>query len=513
MNHKRLHSILFFFAFLFLQISQGISQGSHHGGHFNPDSLTIISITGTTIIDSSTFHPTYFIDENGDEIADFILNFGPYWYQPDSGNASRPKSGDAITIKGGEHNTGNMTLPIVVVYEINNEFWRDPYTPTWANLGSHFHGGGHHQNGFTGFAFGWMHDSLKIDTINGTAVIDTTFIIKHYYLDETGDGRPDYFLNFGPPWYEPLSGASRPDEGDQITIVGGILEHTAQSMIVVFEINGLVWRDSLSFGSHFGGGWFHKNMVNPHFIHAPFDTADWMMIHPGWHQGGHHGQMMPDSLFGQMLQLFPQNMPNNENQNIFAGYEIGMFFPDGMNGMWQGGGGNHMNFGSLIQMQLHYNDIQIQGFKIDESTIGVKYWDSHNSSWAIVTDANIDMVNNIVTFSQNQLSNFIILTGETQVSSIENTKKLITDGFLLTQNYPNPFNPSTTIEFELQKSSRVVLTIYNVLGQPISEILNSKLNQGTHRINFNSDNLPSGIYFYELKVENNRQIRKMTLMR
>jgi hypothetical protein len=407
-----------------------------------------------------------------------------------------------------------MVLPVIVVYEINGEFWRDPYDPLWNNMGHHQHGGGHHQGGCNGWGFGWMHDSLQVDTLMGTALVDTTFFFEHYYLDETGNGEPDYFLNFGPYWYEPPSGATRPNDGDPITIVGGVLNRPTLPMVVVFEINGLVWRNSTQFGPNFGGGWIYSNMNTSKQIHTPFDPDDWMNVNPGWHQGGgggHHG-MMPDTLFCQILELFPQNIPNGGNQNIFAGYEMGMFAHDSSNMMWQGGCGGHAMFGSNAQFQLHYNDIQIQGFNIDENTVKAKYWDSHSSSWIDVSGV-VDPVNNTVTFSASEISNFIVLTGTEMTTGVSESEQLIVDGFNLKQNYPNPFNPQTTIEFKLKEQSHVILSVYNGLGQKLMTLLDEPMTAGVHQQTFDGKNLPSGIYFYQLKVDGQSKVKKMELLK
>ncbi len=69
-------------------ISVTLSQG--HGGHHNPDSLEIVTVSGYAIVDSSFMHPVYYLDEDNDGVEDYHLNFGPYWYEPDSSNATRP---------------------------------------------------------------------------------------------------------------------------------------------------------------------------------------------------------------------------------------------------------------------------------------------------------------------------------------------------------------------------------------------------------------------------------------
>ena len=85
---------------------------------------------------------------------------------------------------------------------------------------------------------------------------------------------------------------------------------------------------------------------------------------------------------------------------------------------------------------------------------------------------------------------------------------------MLSQNYPNPFNPSTSIEFELKEDARVKLTVYNVLGEEVAELVNGEINAGTHKVEFNGANLASGIYVYRLDAGNKFiETRKMVLMK
>ncbi|NOZ75190.1 MAG: T9SS type A sorting domain-containing protein, partial [FCB group bacterium] len=76
---------------------------------------------------------------------------------------------------------------------------------------------------------------------------DTTWVRPVYYLDVDEDGVSDYVLNFGPPWYVPEdSTLSRPQAGDFITVTGYEMTESMmwdQSVIIVTELNGQVWRD------------------------------------------------------------------------------------------------------------------------------------------------------------------------------------------------------------------------------------------------------------------------------
>ncbi len=76
----------------------------------------------------------------------------------------------------------------------------------------------------------------------------------------------------------------------------------------------------------------------------------------------------------------------------------------------------------------------------------------------------------------------------------------IPSGFVLHQNYPNPFNPSTKIRFDIAKSSLVKIIIYDVLGNEIATLVNSRLTPGTYETDFDSAEYSSGIYFYKLIV-------------
>lgn len=503
------------FTILFLGVFTILSAQMHGGGQYDPDSLETVSVTGIVITETTAFHSIYYLDIDNDAIADYHLNFGPWWYQPDSSNAVLPENGEEITVEGGLHDAYNMDLSVIVVYEINGEFWREPFYAFWNDLDGHFDGGMGHMGNHNGYAYGWMHDSLETISLSGTALVDTTFFMNQYYLDTNNDTIPEYFLNFGPWWYEPESGAERPGDGDEVEIAGGLMSGHNFDMVVVFEINGEVWRDSSYFAGHQGGGWIHSGMDSSKSIYNPYDHGDHMRVEPGWHQSGgqHGGGMMSDSLFCQFLELYPGDMPNAENENPFMGFEIGMFDPSGANQMMNGGQmGSHLNFNNEAHFQFEYNDIQILGNNIDENTIQAKYWDDQTSSWKQINNISVNVETNSLTFSSSEIPNYIIITAD-NVTSVKNDAEIKPKEFTLKQNYPNPFNPSTVIEFSLAKSAKVELNIYNILGQKISTLTNKNLDAGIHKYQFNGSSLTSGIYFYEIKANENRRVKKMSLLK
>ena len=98
-----------------------------------------------------------------------------------------------------------------------------------------------------------------------------------------------------------------------------------------------------------------------------------------------------------------------------------------------------------------------------------------------------------------------------------NAKPLTKYKFSMQQNYPNPFNPKTQIHYQIEKAELVNLTIYNLLGDKIIELIDEHQIAGNHSYNFNINSiqskLSSGIYFYVLRSGNQQLIRKMMVLK
>jgi Zinc carboxypeptidase/Secretion system C-terminal sorting domain len=91
--------------------------------------------------------------------------------------------------------------------------------------------------------------------------------------------------------------------------------------------------------------------------------------------------------------------------------------------------------------------------------------------------------------------------------------------FRLYPNYPNPFNPSTNIRFDLANEAQVKLTVYDMLGREVAQLVNGVKPAGTHSILFDGAALASGIYYYRLEIQSAAEakkfveVRKMALMK
>ena len=85
--------------------------------------------------------------------------------------------------------------------------------------------------------------------------------------------------------------------------------------------------------------------------------------------------------------------------------------------------------------------------------------------------------------------------------------------YKLYNNYPNPFNPSTKIRYSLPVKSNVNLQIYDAAGKEVASLVDGEQPAGEHEINFDAENLTSGVYFYKLQAGSFIQTKKMLLLK
>ncbi len=116
--------------------------------------------------------------------------------------------------------------------------------------------------------------------------------------------------------------------------------------------------------------------------------------------------------------------------------------------------------------------------------------------------------------------NVNLKSGEDVVISNAAIQKLMVSGelvpaeYALEQNYPNPFNPTTMIEFSLPENvGNVKLSIYNMLGEKVAELVNTSLAAGKYQYQWNAQNDATGIYIYELRTDKFVSVKKMLLLK
>lgn len=99
------------------------------------------------------------------------------------------------------------------------------------------------------------------------------------------------------------------------------------------------------------------------------------------------------------------------------------------------------------------------------------------------------------------------------ITSVEFIDGLLPSIYKLEQNYPNPFNPLTTIKYQLPKNSFITLTVYDVLGRMVAELVNKQQNAGFYEVKFDASALASGVYIYSIRTENFNAVKKLMLIK
>ncbi|HEX2867151.1 MAG TPA: T9SS type A sorting domain-containing protein [Ignavibacteriales bacterium] len=85
--------------------------------------------------------------------------------------------------------------------------------------------------------------------------------------------------------------------------------------------------------------------------------------------------------------------------------------------------------------------------------------------------------------------------------------------YALSQNYPNPFNPTTVINYEIPKASKVMLKVYDMLGREVTTLVNELKEMGRYSVKFDASELPSGTYIYEIRANDFVKSGKMLLLK
>ena len=98
------------------------------------------------------------------------------------------------------------------------------------------------------------------------------------------------------------------------------------------------------------------------------------------------------------------------------------------------------------------------------------------------------------------------------VVGVSDNNKILSE-FRLDQNYPNPFNPSTKISFQIPELSFVTLKVYDFLGNEVTTLVNEQKSAGIYEVNFDGNELTSGIYFYRLTSGNYSDTKKIILLK
>ncbi len=154
----------------------------------------------------------------------------------------------------------------------------------------------------------------------------------------------------------------------------------------------------------------------------------------------------------------------------------------------------------------------VYALKVHDNNIYMAYTDYVAPDTVTILDSEANLVTHLKVGAIP--GDFAFLPGSTDIE--ENTQ--LADKFELKQNYPNPFNPVTDIQYTLAQKTRVKLSVYNMLGQHITTLVNQSQTPGLKTIQWNAvdshgNKVPTGVYFYRLEIMGESFVRKMVYMK
>lgn len=319
----------------------------------------------------------------------------------------------------------------------------------------------------------WYEDSLAVVQLVGRVqVVQDTVRPPNsfYFLDVDEDRLPDYRLSFGPPWYNPPGPVRRPDNGDNVTIVGGLLTYADPPTVVVFMINGAPWRD-IRGGGHGGHGGYRPytyEHCNGEISHS----------NPLFHEFPAIIEIL--GVVEIPLCVPPPNNPPGIFAFRTAGAQERIYLNFGVD--WTGIPGNGVE------------TVHIVG--------GLIVPDMDSEPWVIVYEMN---------------GQFVREPGDTTnlVAMGVAAKPIppIPASHLTAVNYPNPFNAATTIEYTIPISGQVELDVFDVTGRLAATLVNGYCRAGVHTVLWDGGDSPSGIYLYRVNLNGTTTIGRMVLLK
>lgn len=148
------------------------------------------------------------------------------------------------------------------------------------------------------------------------------------------------------------------------------------------------------------------------------------------------------------------------------------------------------------------------------NTLWVRSYNGETGGSDLSNIIKLDAGNNVIVTGNSPGNGQDIVTLKySQIVGISQISNELPGKFSLSQNYPNPFNPATTINFSIPEKTFVRLEVYNISGELAAQPVNSLLNAGFYSAALDASGLASGVYFYTLTAGNEKQTKKMILIK
>ncbi|MBT3479682.1 MAG: choice-of-anchor B family protein [Candidatus Marinimicrobia bacterium] len=253
-----------------------------------------------------------------------------------------------------------------------------------------------------------------------------------------------------------------------------------------------------------------SDKANPQII-SKFDNAQFGYFHQGWLSQDQKFFFVNDELneyngYDEYQTTVIFDLTDLDNPIILSKYNSGLKTID------------HNNYvvGNLLYQSNYSAGLRILNIRNPENPVEVAFFDTFISGDRV---GFVGSWSNYPYFSSGNIlvssigeGLYILKPTEGGNLSTEDDS-IIPENFDLKQNYPNPFNPVTQIQYELPLAGEIVLTLYNTLGVEIMQLDKGIKSAGIHQISFDGSNLPTGIYFYQLRTGNFVKTKKMSLIK
>lgn len=152
----------------------------------------------------------------------------------------------------------------------------------------------------------------------------------------------------------------------------------------------------------------------------------------------------------------------------------------------------------------------------------ISYYSGTDTTWRYSTELaeGLGLVSEFTSHMQGSFLQGAIINGIQYgtITSVREGEPKLPDSFVLAQNYPNPFNPETQIRFQLTRTQKITLKVFNTLGQEIRTLIDERKAAGFYSIQWdgtdqNGHRAPSGFYLYQIEAGGSRETKKMLLIR
>ena len=181
------------------------------------------------------------------------------------------------------------------------------------------------------------------------------------------------------------------------------------------------------------------------------------------------------------------------------------------------GGGGNSNFGEILVADTSNVNtrVELQEGNHLYHNLWVAGLDTIPGNVRIMEGDSFEKLRGVLFFS---FSNYKLVPRKADdfvgyTTDIDDITNGVVSSYQLTQNYPNPFNPVTAIQYAIPEAGFVQIKIYNIIGQEVASLVNMEQSAGNYKVLFDASKLSSGVYLYQINVNNYQQTKKMMLMK